>query len=372
MNMTLERQAWLFLNRIPYLSPVRFQKLLEAFGSAEAVLRQSASDLEKHGIQSGLAGSWAGAFRDPNLKGQAEAEITGADGGLFRIVLESDADYPEAMRPLTGRPMVLYIQGRWPLSQALHLGIVGTRHPSAYGREAAKWLTDELVDRGVATVSGLAGGIDRCVHERTLARGGWTIAALGHGLQHVFPRENAGLFEQMSQGGTLISEFPYIWPPQAQQFPRRNRIIAGLSRGVLVVEAGRRSGALITARNAAEIGRDVFVVPGSIFEEQSRGCHRLLRHGAMPVENAGQILEALGATPVAPRAKEIPAEPDFKNCSVFEKQVLEALFKEPVSVDEMAVTLRAPIDQLANTLLSLELRGMIKSMPGQRYGYQNH
>ncbi len=299
----------------------------------------------------------------------------------FRQVTEQDAQYPQALRELTDRPPVLYIKGRWPLPETGLIGIVGTRGASAYGLEATERLTIELVRQGIVTVSGLAAGIDACAHRTTLQEGGWTVAVLGHGFGYRYPKKNEPLFDEIAKKGTLVTEFPYDTPPQSCNFPQRNRIISGLSQGVLVVEAGHRSGASITARYAAEQGRDVFVVPGSIFSAQSRGCHHLIKEGAKLVETAQDILEEYSLS--SPNAS--VGDPSLVSNNMMdsrlrgndsgltpsEKELLKALSSTPLSVDELVEITHQPVDRLAEVLLSLELKGRIQAMPGQRYVAHN-
>lgn len=283
----------------------------------------------------------------------------------FRQVLCTDADFPPGLRSIPDCPSVLYIQGRWPLPETQLMGIVGTRHPTVYGSRAAERFTLGLVDRGITTVSGLAAGIDACVHRTTLEAGGWTVAVLGHGLGFQYPRENASLFAEIRKKGTLVTEFSYDTGPLPGYFPRRNRIISGLSEGVLVVEAGHRSGALITARFAAEQGRDVYVVPGSIYSGQSAGCHRLIKEGARLVESVEDLLNEdpeLLAKREKPRR---PAQEEF--LTVEEREVLSKLSVIPLSVDELCEVSGLGVDRVAQGLLSLELKGRITHVPGQRY-----
>jgi DNA processing protein len=287
----------------------------------------------------------------------------------FREVTPQDADYPQSLRELIDRPEVLYIQGRWPLPQSCRIGIVGTRHATPYGAQATERFTRELVGRGVTTVSGLAAGIDTCAHRATLQEGGWTIGVLGHGFGHAFPRENKPLFDEIRKRGTLVTEFSYDTEPRADHFPQRNRIISGLSEGVLVVEAAQRSGASITARFAAEQGRDVFVIPGSIFSPFSQGCHRLIKEGARLVESAQEILEEYGlATPLSsfPTASGGGSKSDA-GLSSREIEILKMMSANPISVDELVELSNMPVDRLAEVLLSLELKGRIQAMPGNQY-----
>ena len=287
--------------------------------------------------------------------------------GEIRKVTDADLDYPKVLREISVRPAVLYVRGRWPLPEdGLTLGVVGSRHATPYGREAAQSITAGLVRAGAVIVSGLAAGIDACSHRATLEQRGWTVAILGHGFGHLFPQENASLFDEIAEHGTLVTEFPYDAPPLAAHFPQRNRIISGLSQGVVVVEAGEHSGALITARCAAEQGRDVFAVPGSVFSPLSLGCHRLIKEGARLVEKAGDILMDYGVggnSETPPRRYKGKVE----DLTAFEKEILQALSAAPLSVDELVELSRTPVDRLAEVLLSLELKERVRALPGQRY-----
>jgi DNA processing protein len=298
--------------------------------------------------------------------------------GDFRAVSEQDDDYPKGLRELADRPPVLYVKGRWPLPEKGLIGIVGTRRASRYGMDAANRLTSELVSRQMITVSGLASGIDACAHRATLEEGGWTVAVLGHGFAYQYPRENKLLYQEIAQKGTLLTEYSYETPPLAAYFPQRNRIISGLSQGVLVIEAGDHSGALITARCAAEQGRDVFVVPGSIFSPQSAGCHRLIKEGAKLVETAEEILEEYGFSAVIRQTSGGSMDPlpkaagdDDRDLSRAEKELLKFLSSIPISIDELVELSGLPVDRLAEVLLSLEIKGRIQHVPGQCYVVKN-
>lgn len=369
--MAAERFAWLFVNQIPSMGPLRFHRLLQAAGSADAMAAMTVQELLVAGVEEALASAWHKAFRDSRLWKQAEAEWQRAEKGEFRIVTELDPDYPAPLRELMGRPPVVYVQGLWPLPEGLALGIVGTRRSTAYGEAVAERLTAELVDRSIVTISGLANGIDTVVHRTTLNKEGRTVAALGHGFGHLYPRDNAVLFKRMAEKGTLITEFHFYARPEAFHFPRRNRIISGLSQGVVVVEAGHRSGALITARYAAEQGRDVFAVPGNVFHGSQAGCHQLIKQGAKLVESVDDILEEYaGAFPKRAPARQEPPHPkkwDWSEFSEMERQIMLQLASEPVPIDHLTEAMACSVDRLASALLSLELRGCIRHLPGQHY-----
>jgi DNA processing protein len=336
----------------------------------QEVIQMSAAAFEKAGISADLSAAWAKALRTPDTERRVDEELALAEKGRFLIVLGLDADYPERLRSVPDRPPVLYVRGRWPIGPDFRLGIVGTRHPTLYGEKAARYFSEHLVMMGVQTVSGLAAGVDTIVHEATVKAGGWTVAALGHGLSFQFPRQNARLFEVLAEQGTLVTEFPYSCPPDAALFPRRNRIISGLSNGVLVIQAGERSGALITARFAAEQGREVFAVPGDIFTAQSAGPHRLLANGAKMVTQPEDILSEYGVQSSIARVKSEISAP-LVELSGLEKRVYDEVSSSAVSVDELAAVLGAPVDQLASALLSLELKGLACHLPGQRYARTN-
>jgi len=362
--MYSEPLAWIFLNHVRNLGPMGFHRLLELTGSAANAITLTAKDLQALGIPEAAAECWAEQFRDERLRREADAELERIQKGEFRAITELHPDYPETLRELADRPPVLYVKGKWPPLPKFLIGIVGTRRASPYGRAVAEQLTQDLVQRGMATVSGLAAGIDACAHRVTLESSGFTIAALGHGFRYRYPRENHVLFDQIASNGTLLTEFSYDSPPEAGHFPRRNRLISGLSRGVVVIEAGEHSGALITARYAAEQGRDVFAVPGSVFQAESFGCHRLIKQGAKLVETAQDILEEYGLDKEAPQQAD---ERRFENLTEMQKQVLKAMSVIPVTIDELSLTIEEPVDRLASALLSLELEGLIRSLPGQRY-----
>ena len=306
--------------------------------------------------------------------------------GEIRQVTEQASDYPAALRELADRPPVLYIKGRWPIPESRRIGIVGTRRATAYGLDVTQSFTQDLVNEGVVTVSGLAAGIDACAHRVTLQGGGWTVAVLGHGFGYRYPKENGTLYDEIARQGTLVTEFPYETAPQASNFPQRNRIISGLSQGVLVMEAGHRSGALITARCAAEQGRDVFVVPGSIFSPYSVGCHRLIKEGAQLVESAQEILEEYGwarsssfppvsggepmgppPEPAGDDGKRATAGNDIGELSRAEMDLLKLFALVPLSVDELVELSGQSVDRLAEALLTLEIKGRIQHLPGQQY-----
>ncbi len=350
------------------MGPARFHRLLHVARSAEEILKLPVSGLLAADVPVHQAEAWRRAFRDPQNWRSLEADLARMSRGEFQGVTELEEGYPPSLRELFDRPPVLYYKGKWPVPQARVVSLVGTRHPSEYGRSVAERLATDLSIQGVTTVSGLAKGIDSCVHQATLEAGGMTIAVLGCGLGHVFPPENAVLQKRIGEVGTLISEFPYIREPESQNYPRRNRIISGLSQGVVVIEAAQRSGASITARFAAEQGRDVFAVPGNIFQATSAGCHRLIKEGAKLVEHAADILNELGIERViSPRPSDVSNTDSFDTLTALEKHIVQLLMDAPLSADEISRGTSRRYEQVANSLLALELKGIIRPLPGQRY-----
>jgi len=371
MNMTPEARARIFLNHLPLLGPVRFHRLLEKWATAQTVLEQSAAGLRAAGISEELAAAWSRSFRDPAIRKRVDEEIEKAERGDFQILTELDESYPARLANFMDRPPVLYVKGHWPPS-GWPVALVGTRRATRYGIETAAELTRALVRQGVVTISGLAAGIDAVVHQTTIDESGLTVAVLGHGFRFVYPRANERLYKEVQERGALVTEFPFERPPEAGQFPRRNRIISGLAEAVVVVEAPLRSGSLVTARYAAEQGRDVMAVPGPIFSPQSAGCHRLIQDGARLISDASQILEDGEGSKSAPaRNPAAPENEKVDDLTPFEKKVWVNLENMPVTVDDLILLLQAPVDQLANALLSLELKGLVSVLPGQYYA-RNH
>jgi len=287
---------------------------------------------------------------------------------------ELDPTYPDPLREISQRPERLYLKGRWPLPAAPMFGIVGTRRASSYGLHMAREISRDLARAGAIIVSGMAAGIDAAAHQAALDVGGITVGVLGHGLKWQYPKENKHLYEAMRERATLISEFPYELEPRPALFPQRNRIISGLSRGVVVIEADIKSGALITARFAADQSRDVFAVPGIVSNPMTRGCHLLIKEGAKLVESAEDILQEY--EDLFPRHRAvIPSnmaqELGTSGMTVAEIAVFSSLSHIPITVDDLAQVTGLPVDQLAGALLSLELKNRIQALSGQRYAIKN-
>ena len=285
------------------------------------------------------------------------------------IITLADAAYPPALLEIADPPCVLYVRGRPELLQTPSLGVVGSRNATTQGLRNAEDFARTLADAGLCITSGLALGIDAAAHRGALAAAGATVAVIGTGADRVYPARNKELALAIAEHGAIVSEFPLGTPVLAHHFPRRNRIIAGLSLGVLVVEAALESGSLITARLAGEQGREVFAIPGSIHSPLARGCHQLLKQGAKLVESAADILDELAPQLAANanRRQEPAIGQEAASASSNDPPLLAALGHDPCSFDELAERTHLNSADLASALLDLELAGKIAVLPGNRY-----
>jgi DNA processing protein len=352
---------WIALRNAPGIGPLLGRRLVERFGDPEAVFRARPEDwraVERIGPVAAEV-----LAKGPDLDA-ARKEIEAANAVGPRLVPVTDPAYPANLRRIHDAPLVLAVRGTLEPGDAKAAAVVGSRGASAYGLRMATYLAGELARAGIAVVSGLAQGIDAAAHRGALAARGRTIAVLGCGIDRVYPEANGKLRDEVAASGAVISEFPIGTPPAPENFPRRNRIISGLSLGVVVVEADRKSGSLITARCALEQGREVFAVPGNADSPRSRGCHWLIKQGAKLADSPADILEEIApqlrgtagdaARPVAPRLGDE------------ERRVL-ALCEaaERVHADEIAEASGLPVSRLAGILLTLELQDLLEPLPGQ-------
>jgi DNA processing protein len=295
--------------------------------------------------------------RPAGLRQRAAAALAQAAERGLAPVAWSDPAYPPSLAAIVDPPPVLWLRGRPSSFEAPAVAIVGSRAASPYGLAVAEWLAGDLASRGVLVVSGLARGIDSAAHRGALAAAGRTVAVLGSGADVVYPREHQGLAREIADSGAVLSELPPGTPPRPQFFPQRNRLISGLSRAVVVIEAGEKSGSLITARTALEQGRDVLAVPGNVLNGRNRGAHSLLRDGAKIVESADDILEELGVPTRGPALPALEADP------------LLACFTpgEPSDLDALAERAGLPTSRLLPRLLELELHGRVRRAGGGRF-----
>ncbi len=342
-----------------------YEQLVARLGGVEALRQASTHTLEHQGgLSPRLAAEVARLLRS-ELPDEELAQTTQAG---FEVIPFSAPAYPSLLRVIANPPLVIYVQGQMTAEDEIAIAIVGSRRATHYGLTQAARLASELAARGITIVSGLAEGIDAAAHRGALDAGGRTIAVLGGGLKQVWPTVNAGLADEISRSGALVSEFPLHTPTLRPYFPRRNRIISGLSRGVVVVEAPARSGALITADWALAQGREVLAVPGRVDSRTSRGCHRLIKEGAKLVEWADDVIAELGPLaaglrPAPPRPKPTQ-EPSLTND---ERKILAALTTEPTPVDDIAAACGMPSQVVASLLMVLELKKAVQQLPGKRF-----
>ncbi len=360
-------EALVALNLIEHVGPIRLRQLLEHFGEAPEVLRASRQQLlQVRNIGEETAEAIANWEKTIDLNG--ELKRIGEFG--CRIVAQADAEYPELLRQIYDPPILLYVKGQMLPKDKNAVAMVGSRMTTHYGMEAARRLAYQLAYVGVTVVSGAARGIDSAAHQGALSGKGRTIAVLGTGINLVFPSENRQLYEQIASNGALITQFPFNRKPDKQSFPIRNRIVAGMTLGTVVVEANLTSGALITANFAVEYGRQVFAVPGRIDSPRSKGCHELIKKGAKLCEGAEDILSefeylfpASNRPPSAGETGVLPAIELSEN----EQKVYDALDHEESSIDEVIRGSGLPSSAVSVALLSLEMKRVVRQLPGKLF-----
>jgi DNA processing protein len=361
-----ELAAWLRLLGTPGVGPESARKLLAAFGPPEAVFQQERPAL--HAVV-GPRLAQALLVAPEDLAASIDTATTWLSSGNNRHMLSlDDPRFPSELLQMADPPLLLYVRGQIDaLQHPQRLAIVGSRNPTPQGEQNARQFAQALAEAGVCVVSGLALGVDGAAHEGALAGGAPTLAVVGTGLDRVYPKRHLALAHRIAEQGALISEYPLGTPPLPGNFPRRNRLIAGLSQGTLVVEAALHSGSLITARLAAEQGREVFAIPGSIHAPQSRGCHALIRQGAKLVESAQDILEDLRINEPTAQATLEPIDDPLTDPD----GLLQAMGFDPVSLDALQARTGLDTATLQARLLELELQDAVARLPGgllQRLG----
>ena len=349
-----ELAAWLRLTLIPGIGGESQRKLLAAFGLPEAIF--AAGRLATRSV----IGDRADLLFDFDPSEEVDRNIAWASQPGQSILTLADSAYPQSLLEIADPPNVLYVRGNAALLQTRGLAMVGSRNATPQGLQTAENFAKTLAGRGLCIISGLALGIDAAAHRGALAAGGATIAVIGTGADRIYPARNKELALAIAEHGAIVSEFPIGTPAIAANFPRRNRIISGLSRGVLVVEAAPESGSLITARLAGEQGREVFAIPGSIHSPVARGCHKLIKQGAKLVETAQDVLEELGDIDQQVVTDKSPTPSE-------ENSLLAALGHDPCALDELVERTGLRADQLLGELLTLELSGQLATLPGNRY-----
>lgn len=365
--MTDTLDAWLTLWRVPGIGPGIFTRALERFGSATNALRAGTGDWRELNVGDGVIAG----LREPDRRG-VEADLRWAEEYGHHIVRLDEPAYPRLLADTAAAPPLLFVVGDLDLLAHPQLAIVGSRNPTPGGRDNAHEFARYLAQRGLGITSGLALGIDSAAHQGALDADGITLAVMGTGPDRIYPARNRELAHRIAANGALVTEFPTGVSAQPANFPRRNRIISGLSVGTLVVEAGLRSGSLLTARAALDQGREVFAIPGSIHNPLARGCHALIRQGGKLVEQAQDILEELpplGSTAAGSPPETEAAPPEEAAPALDEEQlrVLEALGHDPTPVDIVVERSGLTADIVSSILLVLELEGYVTACPGGRY-----
>ena len=398
--LAAETKNLIHLNLIPGIGSHTIQRLLVAFGSAEKSVAATSEELAQI---DGLTPDVRQQLIDGRSRAPLAQELQLIEQHQCHIVTINDDAYPSLLKQIDDPPALLYVIGEFPLQDAPSIAIVGSRSPTEYGKTISQQLSHQLAERGITVVSGFARGIDTCVHRGALEAGGDTIAVFGCGLSIIYPETNRALAEDIIKSGALISEFPMTMPPRGKNFPRRNRVISGLTLGTLVVEASERSGSLITARHAAEQGREVFAVPGQIFSGVSRGTHSLINQGATLINSVDDLLDALpqdytrtlgGESPepnrqLSPRQDRISKQPAKTarsqstekrstptpqpkakvdlNLTPDEQAVLSAMDADSVHIDEITRVTQLPIGKVSSLLVMLELKGIVQQLPGKQF-----
>ncbi len=354
-----ELSALLRLLAVPRIGPARVRALVGHFHSTAAVLAAPVPALCRvEGIERTLAEN----IHQADNAGMAEQQIALAAKHECRLLTFWDAEFPTILKKIYDPPVLLFVKGEIHAADATAMAVVGTRAPTEYGKLAAERLVTALIERRFTIVSGLARGIDTVAHQAAVKSNGRTLAVLGSGLDQIYPPENRRLAQEITQHGAVISEYFFGTKPDAVNFPRRNRIISGLTLGTLVIEAGEESGALITAQNALEQGREVFAVPGSIFSPKSHGPHRLVQDGAKLIMNVEDILTEL--PPQLDMFAQAPPVPPAIALTDLEQKILAQLSHEPRHVDLLARHTNLPTSQLLSLLLGLEFKNVVKQLPG--------
>ncbi|MDH3346763.1 MAG: DNA-processing protein DprA [Desulfobulbaceae bacterium] len=361
-------KGWLTLSAIPGLGPALIHRLVKRFGSPAGVFEGREKDFaEIKGIGRAMARRLSDRIVVKNIVEAVERQLEYCDRNNIHLLCYEDNDYPSLLREIYDPPAVLYVRGDMGCLNSPSVAIVGSRAATSYGKRTSFQIAENLSGRGVTVVSGLALGVDSEAHKGALQGGGATVGVLGCGIDVVYPRPNKKLFEKVANGGVVISEYGPGVQPEGFRFPARNRIISGLSLGVVVVEAALRSGSLITARMALEQGREVFAVPGRVDSVKSAGTHHLIREGAVLIHQAGEILDELGIVGMIEQSSKESKVPLTEMCSESEKQLLCSLETYPKSIDEIIGYSGLTPAEIHDILLRLELRGLVRHLPGQQY-----
>lgn len=353
------KKFWVGFNMVKGIGAVRFRQILDFFGSAETAWDAPFSAMRSAGLPQKVAENFIMVRNQVDLERVME-RIT---AGGIRVMTWEDSDYPRRLKEIDQSPPVLYVKGAINVEDDWAVAVVGTRRITPYGRQVANEIATYLAQNGVTVVSGLARGVDAISHQAALQAGGRTIAVLGSGVDVIYPPEHRKLSADIVKQGALVSDYPVGTSPDGVNFPPRNRIISGLSLATVVVEAGEKSGALITAEFAVEQGRDVFAVPGSILAPQSEGTNQLIEQGARPLLKMSEILESL-------KLEQIPEKQQARKLNPLnpvEQNLLQHLSSEPMHIDQICAMTGLPIHDVSATLTMMELKGFISQVGGMNY-----
>ncbi len=359
------REALITLNMAEHVGPVRVRRLLEHFGDAPSVLKATASQLTQ---VKGIGGEAAASISDWEKRTDLSGELKRIKDFGCHVITADDEEYPDLLKEIYDPPIVLYVKGSLTAMDHRGVAMVGSRQTTLYGMETAKRMAKDLAARGVTVVSGGARGIDTAAHQGALKSGGRTVAVLGTGINLVAPAENARLLNEISESGAVVSQFPFNRKGDRQSFPIRNRIVAGMTLGTIVVEANQSSGALITANMAADYSRQVFAIPGRIDSPRSKGCHDLIKKGAALIDSAEDVIEELSLqlpNSVSEPETDEPALPLNDALPENEKRIYDLLEAQELSMDDIMLQtdLTTPVASVA--LLNLEMKRLVKQMPGR-------
>ena len=360
---------WIALNSVKGLGPIRIQRLVEHYGSAAEVFRKSAGELARSGL---VPEACIPELSSKNLLVEAEKQRMSAEKAHAAVLTLASPEYPPYLKEIFGPPPVIFVRGDCSVFTLHAVAIVGTRKPTPYGQTVTPSITRELIERGLVIVSGLAMGIDTIAHRTCCEHNGRTIAVLGCGIDQIYPNTALPLAKKICDGGgAVVSEFPMGTRPEPFLFPRRNRIISGLSAGVVVIEGGEKSGSLITAHYALQQGRDVFAVPGPISSSMSSGPFNLIKQGAIPARSGREIAESLSLIEhpnlrAAASTGHVVSSP-LDLLPETERAVYDALSDTPLRMDELSDACGRPVMELFDLLLNLELKGLARQMSGGRY-----
>ena len=350
---------WVAFNSIKGIGSVRLRKILEHFGDLSMAWQAPADALRQAGLPEKVVDRIL--IRRSKLVLEAYWDKIQKTG--VKVVTWEDEDYPRRLREIHNPPPVFYVRGSFVMEDEWSVAIVGTRRVTSYGKQVTRELASYLGRNGITVISGMARGVDSVAHESALEAGGRSLAVLGCGVDCIYPAENRQLAERMMESGGLISDYALGTPPDARNFPPRNRLISGLSLATVIIEAGERSGALITASFAVEQGREVFAVPGTIYAPLSIGTNRLIRQGAQPYTSPQELLELLNFEMI----DEQRAVRQVFTVEPFEDELLTIIRNEPLHVDEICIRCKEPVEKVSSALVMLELKGIVRQAGDMKY-----